>query len=54
MKLTRRGEIVIVLSVAMLVALALWGGYQVINNLWYVQGEGYCWGTLSECMYGGK
>jgi hypothetical protein len=54
MRLTRRGEIVLAVGVLVLTMLALKGGYEIINHIWYVEGEGYCWGTLSECMYGGK
>ena len=44
MKLTRRGKIV----VGLLIALALWGMWQVSAHLWWV-GSGYCWGTMTEC-----
>lgn len=54
MRLTKRGEIVLAIGAFILIALALKGGYELINHIWYVQGEGYCWGELSECMYGGK
>lgn len=54
MRLTKRGEIVLVLGVVLLIGLALKGGYEIINHIWYVEGEGYCWGTAAECLYGGK
>lgn len=52
MRLTKRGEIVLTLGVLVLIGLALKGGYEIINHIWYVQGEGYCWGTIEQCMRG--
>ena len=52
MKLTRRGERVFkVLFVVVSLAL-LWGVYEIIGHLWWV-GDGYCWGSMVECMEGG-
>ena len=52
MRLTKRGEIVLAIGAFVLIALALKGGYEIINHIWYVQGEGYCWGTIEQCMEG--
>ena len=43
--LTRRGWIV----VALLGALLLAGAWYLMGHIWYVPGEGYCWGTLAQC-----
>jgi hypothetical protein len=52
MKLTKRGERVFT-ALLLIAGLALVIGiYQVIGNLWWV-GDGYCWGSMVECM-GGK
>ena len=46
MRLTRRGKIV----VGLLIALALWGVWQISAHLWWVgNGNGWCWGTMLEC-----
>ena len=50
MKLNRRGEITLAVSLGInalaLIALALW----VLGNLWWV-GDGYCWGSMTECYF---
>jgi hypothetical protein len=46
--LTRRGRIVLIytpLTLA-LIALIVW----VSANLWYVEGEGYCIGSMTKCF----
>lgn len=49
MKLTKRGERVFALLLIIAgVALAI-GIYEVIGNLWWV-GDGYCWGSMVECV----
>jgi len=52
MRLTKRGEIVLFIAVIVAMATVLWVGYQFINHIWWVEGEGYCWGTLAHCMKG--
>jgi hypothetical protein len=52
MRLTKRGEMVLFIAVLVAMATILWGGYQFINHIWYVEGEGYCWGTITHCMKG--
>ena len=52
MKLTNRGEIVLALGVFVLIGLMLKGAYEIINHIWWVEGEGYCWGTIEHCMKG--
>jgi hypothetical protein len=44
-RLTRRGKIV----VGLLIALALWGMWEISAHLWYIEGQGYCWGNAMEC-----
>ena len=46
MKLTRRGKSV---RAVILISLALYVVVQVSANLWYVEGEGYCWGSVDKC-----
>lgn len=48
MKLTRRGEIVFMIGLAVLGALLLWGIYEVATQLWWT-GSGYCWGSAVKC-----
>ena len=43
----RRFAFVIALALAV---VALIGMYQVVSHIWWVEGQGYCWGTLSECF----
>lgn len=52
MRLTKCGEIVLGIGAFILIALALKGGYEIINHIWWVEGEGYCWGTIEHCMKG--
>jgi uncharacterized membrane protein HdeD (DUF308 family) len=52
MKLTKRGERVFkALTVIGILAL-LFGIYEVIGNLWWTE-NGYCWGSMVECVAGG-
>lgn len=30
-----------------LLAIAI---YQIMGNLWWVEGRGYCWGSMLECF----
>lgn len=50
MKLNKRGEIVLAVSLGinalLVIGLALW----VLGNLWWV-GDGYCWGSMIECHF---
>lgn len=52
MRLTKRGEIVLAISAFIVLGLVLKGGYELINHIWWVDGQGYCWGELSECIKG--
>ena len=52
MKLTKRGEYVLKGAVIIGILGALFGIYEVIGHLWWV-GDGYCWGSMLECMEGG-
>jgi hypothetical protein len=45
MKLTVRGKVVF----GILIALALWGLWEVVANLWWT-GKDFCWGSLTECL----
>jgi fatty acid desaturase len=39
-----------------LAVLALIGLYELVGHIWWVEGSGYCWGTMEECfpeMFGG-
>ena len=44
--LTPRGWIVLVVAPAL---LALYLMTLVASHLWYVENEGYCWGSVSQC-----
>lgn len=47
-RLTKRGRVVLIytpLSVALTYAI-VW----ISGHVWYVEGEGYCVGTLLECF----
>lgn len=48
-KLTKRGRVVLLYAPAALALLSLlvW----ISARLWYVEGEGYCIGTLASCFY---
>ena len=45
MKLTRRGRLV----VALVIVAAFYLIVKVSANLWYVEGDGYCWGSYEKC-----
>jgi hypothetical protein len=30
---------------------AAWAIYLVSSNLWYIEGRGYCWGSMIECYF---
>jgi len=49
-KLTKRGRMVLIYAPAALALLSLlvW----ISARLWYVEGEGYCIGTLVSCFSG--
>lgn len=47
-KFVRRRRIVFSIGVA-LIGYVIW---QVSGNLWWVEGQGYCWGSMSECFFG--
>ena len=48
-KLTKRGRIVLLYAPAAIALLSLleW----ISARLWYVEGEGYCIGTLASCFH---
>jgi hypothetical protein len=48
-KLTKRGRMVLIYAPAALALLSLlvW----ISARLWYVEGEGYCIGTLVSCFH---
>jgi hypothetical protein len=51
MKLTNRGWYVL----GILTGLGIVALFYITNHLWWVgDGEGYCWGELSECYWGEK
>ena len=52
MKLTRRGELVFSALLLMAGLAIAWGFWEVMGHLWWV-GDGYCWGSMLECMEGG-
>ena len=45
-KLTKRGKRV---RAVILISFALYAVIQVSANLWYVEGDGYCWGSVDKC-----
>lgn len=45
MKLTRRGRVV----VALIIISAFYLIVKVASSLWYVEGDGYCWGSVNKC-----
>jgi hypothetical protein len=49
-RLTARGWLVLVVIPSFLL---VWGLIEVSANLWWT-GEGYCWGTMTECYKEGK
>ena len=44
--LTLRGWIVLVIAPAL---LALYLMTLVASHLWYIEGKGYCWGSVAQC-----
>lgn len=50
MKLTKRGERLYAALLIGAALLALYGIYELVGHIWYIQGKGYCWGTMLECM----
>jgi hypothetical protein len=48
MRLTKRGRIVLIYIPAALAltALLMW----IAANVWYVEGEGYCIGSMTKCF----
>lgn len=48
MKLTRRGEIVLFITVMMLTIVTLLGIYKLAISIHFT-GTGYCWGSFIEC-----
>lgn len=50
MKLNRRGEIVLAVSLAINALLILGAIYWVMGHVWWV-GDGYCWGSMTECYF---
>ena len=53
MKLTKRGERVLALGLAVMLALALLGIYKAAISIHYT-GEGYCYGTFEKCYGEGE
>ena len=49
MKLTKRGKVVLGVSLALLFILI-----QVVLAHTYWVGDHYCWGSFNSCYYGGK
>ena len=43
--LSKRGNLVAGIAIGLLIAGLIW----ISGNLWYVPGEGYCPGSMSEC-----
>ena len=48
MKLTRRGEIVLLIGTATIALIALLGIYKLSISIHYT-GTGYCWGSFDKC-----
>lgn len=48
MKLTKRGEIVFLIALALLIASAVLGIYKVATSIWWTD-EGYCYGSVTKC-----
>ena len=46
MKLTKKGKRA---RAIVLILIALYAVVQVSANLWYVEGSGYCWGSVEKC-----
>jgi hypothetical protein len=47
MRLTKRGRILFIYAPAAfaLTALLVW----IAGNVWYVEGKGYCFGSMTKC-----
>jgi hypothetical protein len=43
----RRWAFAIALVLAVFVLIGL---YQLVSHIWWVEGQGYCWGTLEKCF----
>lgn len=48
-RLTRRGKVV----AGVLVALAIAGIYYLATHIWWA-GDGWCFGTVAECLWGAR
>jgi hypothetical protein len=46
-ELSKRGNLVAGIAIGLLVAGLIW----LSGHLWYVEGEGYCIGTLAQCFH---
>jgi len=46
-ELSKRGNLVAGIAIGLLVAGLIW----LSGSLWYVEGEGYCIGTLAHCFH---
>ena len=46
-ELSKRGNLMAGIAIGLLVAGLIW----LSGNLWYVEGEGYCIGTLAQCFH---
>jgi hypothetical protein len=44
-ELSKRGNLVLGVAIGLLIAGIVW----VSSSLWYVEGKGYCRGTMVEC-----
>ena len=44
-ELSKRGNLVAGISIGLLIAGIVW----ISSSLWYVEGKGYCRGSMSEC-----
>lgn len=47
--ITKRGKRVR----AVFILLAIYAWFKITGNLWWV-GDHYCWGSMTECVLGGK
>jgi hypothetical protein len=50
--ITRRGKIVLVVTLTTTFIAVVWGIVEVVSHFWWTQ-NGYCWGDMSECYLGG-
>jgi hypothetical protein len=44
-ELSKRGNLVLGVAIGLLIAGIVW----ISSSLWYVEGKGYCRGSMSEC-----